>query len=308
MADTELTGVIHLTADTKEADKKVADIGNGDAAGAANAGASVGNNFSKGFVSSVKQQISNALGYIFASPAAGRGVGNANPFPFGGGGGPNTPGGAGGGGGGGGGGGQGGGGKGSIPGVLGIFRIELFRLIKDLANSFKELIESVYRFMRSLAEVSAPMAMAFGIFDMQIMMLKRQLGDALAPAMRELLHSLVNLAKDVLPTVIVAFRALLGAITWIINKVGAVGHFVSQVWKGGTNLIGLAIGRSDTNYKDAPFSGQPKASLDDHSKAAMARMFERNDRDADNLRKEWRGGGDRLASAMPYYAGGGGMA
>lgn len=260
MADLELQGVIKLTADTSEAEKKAAEIGKKDVAptppeqeagkpkppaseASTSAAQDVGRQVAGAFAS-----LKGAFATVMGSGGAGGIVGAlANVAGAVGGGARgvfNAIGGVGragvtGGGAGGGGGavhhivapGGGAGGPGfSVAGAMAAVG-PYAAIAAAIATAFagvviaaKAVMDRLIAFGRSLAQVSAPMAQAFAMFDVQIMQLKRQMGDALAPVFRDLLQSLILLAKNVLPEFTFIIKMVGEAFTgWILTINEAVG-------------------------------------------------------------------------------------
>lgn len=84
--------------------------------------------------------------------------------------------------------------------------------------AFKRVTEAVIAFGRSLTKVSASMAQVFAAFDVQMMQFQRQLGEALAPAFRELLFQITEIVKIALPAFTLGMQVLVGVITEVLAE------------------------------------------------------------------------------------------
>jgi hypothetical protein len=220
MADTEFTGTIKLTADTSEAEKKVAQVGKGKAGGGDAAPSSAE-------VSTLTKRISTVVNDLFgrAGKAAtgsmgrtGEMFGNIGAL-FGRGGMV------------GGGGAAGAEGAMAALGPVGIGLAAVAGLSVGalaVAESFKALTEKIVDFGRSLASVSPSMAINFAQFDREIMLIKQQIGEALAPMFEDLLKDIIHLFQELAPALILVVYVL--------------GRFVTVMIEGLEKLVKAGLG------------------------------------------------------------------
>lgn len=228
MSDIELQGRVEFSADTEQAESQVAEMGKKG-----------GKAFGDEFISSIKQVAGNIQSTVGAMRggfsgiakliAGGFGGGGAGAGAGGGGGGANMgfwnpawgpPPGGGGGGGAGGGGAAAGGAMATAGAAVAIVQAikGIVDLFKDLAHALINATRQLMEFLRSLAQVSGKMAIAFAQFDVQIMLLKKQLGDALAPLTRGLLNEMVGLFRELMPAITYAIGGLIVSIRILVKS------------------------------------------------------------------------------------------
>lgn len=165
--ETQLKGVIKLRADTSQVKKDVADIGGAGGSGSG-AGAGAGGGSGAGFGNALSSGIMSRLKSIMGQ--AGGMVGSAAGSML-----PAT-----------------GVAVGIGAAVVGVLAF---------AKAIKSATENTLAYARQLSEMSGGMAVAMALYDVKKMMIDRQIGDALAPNMRELNDALIKLkesSKDII--------------------------------------------------------------------------------------------------------------
>jgi hypothetical protein len=219
MADTELTGVLKLTLDKTAVDKDLKNVqastGSGSTAGK-KPGEAQGKDFAKTFAAEVKKSLGNSMQSVLgvfgkpgammgntirslmSSPAAGAAA-TSGAAPIAGGTAATAA------------------KAGAAGGPIGMAVVAAGVIVLGFGIAVKKATEFLIDFGRGLSQFSAGMGMAFKVFDMQIMNIKRQLGDALSPAMNELLQSITPLVREALPSVITAFKMLVNVLTPILK-------------------------------------------------------------------------------------------
>lgn len=98
-----------------------------------------------------------------------------------------------------------------------------------LVQTVKGLITEFIAFGRSLAQWSGRMAMSFAEFDVEIMRIKHQMGEALAPTMRALLNEIVSF-----------IRSNQQLITTLLSGLGKTLQLGAQVAGGATKVADWA--------------------------------------------------------------------
>jgi len=256
--DVELQGVIKLTADTTEAEKKVDSVGTSKpAAGGLDKDVAKAKDTAEKAAKEVLGKITSLINSVFgqfgqaATGAFGKfaGIlGNVGSL-FGGGskaaaavaGGAGAA--AAGGGAAAGGVGAGAAGAAVAGGPVGIGIAVAAGLVAAgmaVATVFKEVVDRVLSFARTLAEVSPSMAVTFAMFDRQIMMIKNQLGEELAPGIRQLLDSIMGLIDEILPPFAAFVQGVIAIVTIITNAVHAmmlVFNVIMDLWGIVMNLL-----------------------------------------------------------------------
>jgi len=86
-----------------------------------------------------------------------------------------------------------------------------------VAVAFKAATEQVMDFARTLATVSPSMAVTFAQFDRQMMIIKQQMGEMLAPAINDMLNSIVGFVQGIAPYVALFTMVLSEFIATVIN-------------------------------------------------------------------------------------------
>lgn len=311
MADTELNGVIHLTVDKTKAEKDIKDIGGGAGAGkgttggAAAAGSTAGKGFATTFAAEVKKVISSSMSSMLGSfGAPGQAVGNtlrsmmsspaAGAATSGAGAASNAAGGV-------------GLGAGILVGAAALVGITLF------AKAIKGAVTALVGFAEGLAQFSGRMGMVLGRFHMQINFMKKQIGDALAPAMGQLLQSVIALSKNFLPVVIVVLRSLIQSLAWLAGSINSLLYYlngdkvaskedvIKSMGKVGLNKI-------DPNYRTNTTSNEIDTGIFRTWTDAIDRRDKQISSTARSLRDQWSLR-DRYGSViLPGFADGEGMA
>lgn len=108
--------------------------------------------------------------------------------------------------------------------VAGVAAFAIGALVKATTYAAGKLIA----FARDLAaNASGPMAAAFAMFDVQLMLLKKKMGDALAPAINRLLKSLLQLIEAALPAIIAICEILADVLTLLFKALTPIVWIIS---------------------------------------------------------------------------------
>ena len=246
--DTEFTGTIKLTADTSEAEKKVEQVGTGKGGkDAAPAPAEV-SDLTKRISTVVNDLFGRAgkaatgamskTGGVFGDIGALFGMGGKAAGAAG-----------------------AAGGAGGAMAALGPVGIVVAGIVglgvgaMAVAESFKSLTERLMDFGRTLTTVSPSMALVFAEFDRSMMMLKQQLGEALAPAFSMMLQSVTSALIDLAP--------IIGEV--VVGLTSFVSHMIVSV----QGLIALhEFTASALRMMFWPSAANQQAAINDWSKLA----------------------------------------
>ena len=112
-----------------------------------------------------------------------------------------------------------------------------------VAGAFKGVTEKIVDFARTLATVSPSMAITFAQFDRQMMLIKQQLGESRAPAINDLLNTIVGFVQDAAPYLALFVTVLSSTIAmlleWFESHSGITGGIVNVLTGGISGGLGL---------------------------------------------------------------------
>lgn len=221
MAERELKGVIRLTADLSEAKEKVQEFSE-------EGGSPAAERFSARFGAELSRRLQSGLqGLAGRFGPMGQALGSALSGPATGG--PKGPSAAVIAGSGGAGAGGGGAGVGAAAGAMGpvgigigagiLLAASIGIAIGSFIRGLKNLTVSVLEHARTLSGSSGKVAATMALFDVQMMLLKKRLGDDLAPELKRFTEQLVLLTREALPLLTPLFKELIAGLTDLLSLV-----------------------------------------------------------------------------------------